>query len=262
MVTERYDGEDRRPSGEGDSPDERPPLTGLRLYHVTQVSLEKFRIQTGNRLSALERHADELDDPAAEAYRELFEVLDGFEARFEDLMLAEAKKYPVYDYWLKHVKGIGPALAGQLLAMLLPPLVERGPSTWYKAAGLTVEEHDGQSRLPRARAGGGKLTYYPRLRRTLYNLATSFVRAGPGYYPDEYEKRKARLVAKHEGDANWPPHRLDAVARWSTVKLFLSHLYEKWLEAEGETGRKAYVLEVLGHTTYIAPPEPVAGRKV
>lgn len=262
---------------------ERRPLSGLRLLMDTQISLEKARVSVGNRVSALERGADDAEDPVLLVYRELHAALEGWEERMEDLAAAEARKFPVWDYWLSHVKGIGPALASQMLAMLLPPLPDRGPSTWYKAAGLAPEERpDGLSRLPRAQKprcgacssttfrlkegarvcsecgwqapeGLGRLSYYPRLRRCLHNVATSFVRVG-GYYRTVYETRKERLQVQHAGDSQWPPHRVDSVARWQMVKLFLSHLWEQWLEAEGQTGRRAYVLDVLKHPHYVPAP--------
>ena len=254
MDDQRRDSEDQETSGE---------RSALKLFHGTQVSLEKIRIQVGNRISALDRGDDSVDDPVLAEYRALHTTLEDFEKRFEKLMTTEAETFPVYDAWLRHVKGIGPGLSAQLLAMLLPPLVDRGPSTWYKAGGLTPSEIDGQQRLPRPRAGGDKITYYPRLRRTLFLVATSFVRNG-GYYRDQYDRHKTRLAAKHANDPNWPPHRLDATARWATVKLFLSHLWEEWLKAEGKSSdRRPYVIEVLGHTTYIAPPQPRRdGKKI
>lgn len=230
------------------------PDSGLKLLHGTQISLEKARIQVGNRVSALERDADWTTSDIGVLYAELHAALEGWEERLERAMAREASAYPVWDAWLSHVRGIGPGLASQLLAMLLPPLPDRGPSTWFKAAGLTVEQIDGVSHLPRARVGQEGLSYYPRLRRCLFNVATSFVRVG-GYYRAVYETRKARLVAQHAGDVAWPPYRLDSVARWVMVKLFLSHMYEKMLESDGHVGRRAYVLDVLGHTQYQPPPE-------
>ena len=233
---------------------ERPAASELKLLEQTRVSLEKLRIQMGNRISALERGTDDATDEIALTYQRIYEASQGWEEEVESLLARQVRAHPVWDYWLKHVKGVGPGLAAQMLALLLPPLPDRGPSTWYKAAGLIVEEHDGLNRLPRARAGGGKIQHHPWLRRCLWLLATSFVRVG-GYYREVYEDRKARLQAQHAGDANWPPYRLDSVARWITVKLFLAHLWEVWLEAEGKTGRRAYVIDHLGHH-YVAPPRP------
>jgi hypothetical protein len=245
------------------------PQTALKLLHDTQVSIEKARVAVGNRKSAIERGADDSVDPTESVYGSLEKALLEWEKILEDLMGDEAEKYPVFEHWLRHVKGIGPALSGQLLAMLLPPLPDRGPSTWYKAGGLTVEEHDGQSRLPRARKGQEGLSasdatkYYPRLRRCLHNVATSFVRTG-GYYREVYDTKKARLTAQHAGDTNWPPHRLDAVARWIMVKLFLAHLWEMWLEAEGtdQDARRAYVIDVLKHPHFIPAPRWNGGGKI
>jgi hypothetical protein len=242
-------------------PKVRTDRDALKLMHDTQVSIEKIRIAASNRVYALTSGRDDADSDIIRAYVGLTDELARRELEFEELMVREAEKFPVYDAWLRHVKGIGPALASQMLAMLLPPLPERGPSTWYKASGLTVEEHDGQSRLPRARAGQEGLPYYPRLRRCLHNVATSFVRVG-GYYREVYDTRKARLQAQHAGDEKWPPHRIDAVARWIMVKLFLAHLWEVWLETEGVTGRRAYVIDVLGHPHYEPPPMPEKGKKI
>ena len=232
----------------------------LKALHETQVSLEKFRIALSNRVSALQRGVDAAERPVPELYGELTRTAEAMEARIDEEIRREVAIWPVWDHWLSHVKGIGPALAGQMLALLLPPLTDRGPSTWYKAAGLAPEQRpDGLMRLPRARSGEGKITYHPWLRRCLHNVATSFVRNG-GYYREVYEARKVELQSAHAGDDAWPPHRIDSVTRWKVVKLVLAHLWEKWLEAEGQDGRRAYVVDRLGHH-YQAPPEPVAGGK-
>jgi hypothetical protein len=306
----------------------------LKLLEATRTSLEKLRIQLGNRSAALVRGDDEATSEVEHFYNRIFEASQEWEKESERMVARAVHAYPVWDYWLKDVKGIGEGLAAQMLSLLLPPLEDRGPSTWYKAAGLTVEQRieiiEGVeievSRLPRARAGEGKLQHHKWLRRCLYNVATSFVRNG-GYYREVYDHRKRRLFATYapaaaellsaweltpvqqraewiiekygidrmvkmvkekgmdehdilaklmlpnmaiafvlEGDTSrsniWPLHRIDSVARWMCVKLFLAHLYEKMLEAEGKTGRKAFVIEQLGHP-YQAPPEKtVKGKKI
>jgi hypothetical protein len=169
--------------------------------------------------------------------------------------------WPVYQEWLCHVKGIGPSLAGQMLALLLPPIPSKGPSSWYKAAGLAPElRPDGLMRLPRARAGEGKITYHPWLRRCLYNVATSFVRNG-GYYREVYDRAKTRLLGLHEGDKDWPPIRVDRAARWSMIKMFLAHLWEAWCEAENIPARLPYIIEKYGHQ-HIPRPMPNGKAKI
>lgn len=224
----------------------------LRYLHDTQVSLEKFRIQLGNRVSAIARGVDDAERPVPEAYDRVRVLAEQMETEIDKAIKDELASWPVWDQWLRHVKGIGPSLAGQMLALLLPPLPDKGPSSWYKAAGLSPEVRpDGLHRLPRARKGEGKITYHPWLRRCLYNVATSFVRNG-GYYRTAYERQKARVLENAQRDPDqWPPHRIDSTARWIVVKLFLSHLWDAWCAAEGITSRGPYGLTTLPDGTKV-----------
>lgn len=314
----------------------RAPASGLRVLYNTSLSLQKLRIGIDNRVSALEKGFDKADESVPPVYARISELANKMEGEIDGAIADELERsWPVYTDWLCHVRGIGPSLSGAMLSLLLPPLADRGPSTWYKAAGLYVEQHeDGTSRIPRPHKGGGKVTYHIGLRVLLYNVATSFVRLG-GYYREAYDRRKERLFALHmptawavrqryqnsppgtrldalnkefgtekvgdvilanlkrtmsandrkkvsvekmheavlagrvpwqmghmdavalvgQDDPDWPLFRVDSVARWSMIKLFLAHLYEKMLECDGlGSGRRAYVIEQLGHG-YIPPPE-------
>ena len=302
----------------------------LKLLHDTQQSVEKLRIQVGNRVAALVRGVDQAARPEPAFLDRALEALVQLEKDFDAEIGRAVQQYPIWDHWLGHVRGIGPGLAGQMMALLLPPLEDRGPSTWFRAAGLYPQEWEGVLRLPRARSGEGKITYHPGLRRCLFNVGTSFVKMGR-YYRVVYDQHKMRLFELHlpasarclrelrqispagqvawieerygadgvarfvkgtraaEDDAdaeddelpgpanngateprrvdygaavgitqemaeNWPLLRVDRVARWAMLKLFLSHLWEKWLEVEGKPSRVPYVVEKLGHH-YIPPPE-------
>lgn len=269
---------------------ESEDVSALRLLHDTRIGLQKFRIQVGNRIGAIERQADHADQPVPRIYELVRDTVEELEDKMNAAIAEELKMYPVWDLWLRHVKGVGPSLAGQMLAMLHEPTEEKGPSSWYKAAGLAPERQpDGQDRLPRRRKprcpecghdrftkleegracaecgnivpeGYGRVSYYPALRKSLYNVGESFVRSG-GYYRQKYEEYKAQLAELHRDDTNWPPVRVDRVARWKAVKLFLSHLWNKWCEAIGITPRPPYALEKLGHHTFYPPPEvPEKGK--
>ena len=191
---------------------------------------------------------DSSEAPVPSIYSQVASMAEDIEQRLDEAIKDELESnWPVYNVWLRHVKGIGPGLSAQLLSFLLPPIPEKGPSSWYKAAGLVPTENDkGQFRLPRPTKDGGKITYHPYLRRCLYNVSTSFVRNG-GFYRQMYDQTKARLVAIHAGDPNWIPFRIDRTARWKAVKIFLAHLWEAWSECEGLPSRLPYVVEVLGH---------------
>jgi hypothetical protein len=53
-----------------------------------------------------------------------------------------------------------------------------------------------------------------------------------------------------------PPGHIHARAKRYAVKLFLSHLHEKWwTHATGEPPAKPYVISIMGHGHYLPPPE-------
>lgn len=258
----------------------------------TAASLEKVRVAMGNRLGALERGADMAEDPTEAVYSEIQTGIERLEELIDLAVEDAVNKFPVYNLWLRHVKGIGPALAAQMLAFLLPPKDGLGVGTWYKASGLYSQYREEQDmwRLPRDREGE-QAHHHRYLRRCLYNVAKSFVRIG-GFYRSVYDDQKGRLIQKHwppdlietlriaraapeEGQAKllegvskrgaalgWTLLRLDQTARVITVKLFMSHLWHKWAEIEGVAIRPPYVIEVLGHKGYIPPPEPSGNGKI
>jgi hypothetical protein len=339
-------------------------LSPLRHLHNTQVSLEKFRISLGNRVSAISRGVDGAERPVPEIYERLHQMAADMESEIDRAIASELENWPVYNEWLRYVKGIGSGLAGQMLSLLLPPIPEKGPSSWYRAAGLVaeariepqrcpvhkvawldetpegepdvsfmrcpekVQENGSEAgcperpslimRMPRARVGEGKITYHPWLRRCLFNVSTSFVRLG-GYYREVYDRGRDQLFHLHCWDAanlldgwkstsvtsraswleahvspevlekvrgkealvewavqptqlraihlvgvsdpNWPLNRVDSAARWRMIRLFLSHLWEAWCEAEGIEKRAPYVVERMGHQ-YIPRPLPTGTGKI
>lgn len=280
------------------------PHQVLKSLQQNKRTLERARIQVTNRLKAIKRDNLEVYEEVNDINQVVAEEIGKLEKMVDNALAEALYDHPLWDAWLSGLYGVGPSIMPQILALLLPPLSERGPSTWFKAAGLIPEEttvtrwvvqdihgrdHSpvfsdyGECvesmdatrasatvpmhllveevkhvirRLPRARAGGPKLTHHQWLRRCLWLQSRSFVMTGKGYYREWYDKTKNRLTLQHQGDPEWPAWRIDASARWSMMRLFLSHTWEMWLLTEGKsTDRKAYVVERLGHT-YIAPPQP------
>ena len=172
------------------------------------------------------------------------------EATTEETMHEIVKLHPVWP-WLNQVKGIGPQTASLMLGYLLSPREDKGPSSWYKAAGLYVIQTDkGESRLPRYDhlEKGEKATWHPRIRRNLYVVGTSLMKA-KGFYYDFYTEVKDALKIKHP---DWKG-RTHSVAFWKMIKLFLAHCYEAWAEAEGIKAREPYPIEILGHRKIARP---------
>ena len=223
------------------------PLT--LLVHL-QALLERGRISAGNQ------RRDLTDGTVAETYDYVTETLTALEDKTKAVMANEVRQHPAWP-WMTKVKGIGPQTASLMLAYLLPPIPEKGPSSWYKAAGLyaiqvTGKDGEPESRMPRYShlEKGQRATWHPRLRRNLYVVGTSLMRAS-GFYYEFYIQVKSALALKHP---DWKG-RSHAVAFWKMVKLFLAHLYEVWAQAEGIQTRGAYPMEILGHVKIEVPWE-------
>ena len=242
------------------------PERAITMLVKTAAQVEKLRVSTGLRISAVERGASMPDVAVPPVYIEIHDTMRQLEDRIDSYLREELEHYPVYTNWLCHVRGIGPGLAAQLLGLLRPPLPGTNASTWYKAAGLVPEKRDEGTdketmRLPRPRSGEGKVEYYPYLRRCLYNVWESFMRQG-GYYKAIYDTARARLDALHPDDALWPKIRLHRVANWIMVKRFLSDMYSEWSKTLGFEVSRPYVIDLLRHQSYQPPPQWDGGPKI
>ena len=261
------------------------PLT--RLVHL-QAILERGRISADNQKRGVE------DEEVLALYDEMGRELAGLEERVESVMAQRVKQHPAWP-WLSKVKGVGPQMAALLLAYLLPPKPEYGPSSWYKAGGLyVIQGEDGQSHLNRYShlKDGQRADWHPRLRRNLWLAGGCLLRA-QGFYYSFYTQVKDAMARKHMGDATWLPPckpcggtgrvegvatlvreeetvvqgcapcagrgylqgRVHAVAQWKMVKLFLAHLWEVWSKAEGLETREPYPMEILGHVKIMVPED-------
>ena len=222
----------------------RPPDSPLRHLHGTQVSVEKLRIALGNRAAAIKSGADDANRPVPKIYTDLTEGLLALEQQVDRAIAKELETWPVYTNWMVHVRGIGPGLSGQLLALLLPPTMEHGPSSWYKAAGLVPSERpDGTMRMPRDRKDTGPATHHRYLRRCLYNVATSLVRNG-AYYRVVYEEGKEGLFIKHQWKAarflaDWRSVGVEARPEWLLERFGAEVLEKEKLDADAQR-RPAY----------------------
>lgn len=150
--------------------------------------------------------------------------------------------YPVYTKYLKNVTGVGPAMAGVLIAEI-DIAKARYPSSLWKYAGLDVVNGKGRSRHKEhlvdveyvARDGTTQtkksITYNPFLKTKLMGvLAPSFLRCGNETYKKIYDDYKHRLEHK------WPDatkfHRHKAALRYM-MKMFLADYHTAWRSIEG-----------------------------
>jgi hypothetical protein len=191
-------------------------------------------------------------------------------------MTATLEKIPIYINYLDHQRGIGPAMAGALIATL-DPQKARYVSSFWKFCGLDVGA-DGRGRSRRAehlveraytdkngkQATRMSVTYNPWLKSKLFTLAASFMRSNSPWR-EIYDGYKHRLMtdpmrekidvkewkkcyAAGEDCKNlWTPGRIDMAAKRYMLKMFLAELWTTWRKLEGLPVTETYQEAKLGH---------------
>lgn len=214
------------------------------LIDLRDASLQKARIQFGNRLDAIARG----DDTAT---AEVLEILDRWQTRFAELEaeadrdIREMAKDHAIIARMCDVKGVGLILAAKVVAMID---IERANtvSALWRYAGYAVV--DGQRERP---TKGEKLHYNKRLKTACYLVGTSFLRTGSPYrsvYDDArlyYEANRPEWTKAHQHQA----------AMRKMIKMFLAHLWLHWRTVENLPTRDLWVMDYGGHAHYRAPEE-------
>lgn len=208
-------------------------INDLPMLEYLRTTFQRERIRMSNRVAAVEQGRSDVEVATIERYCERFLMLE----KEISAEIAEAvKDHEMWD-WLDRIKGIGPGLAGCLVAHINIERCATVSALWkYAGQGVTAGEHD----RPRK---GEKLPYNAGLKRICYLIGTSFLRSGSPYR-DEYDQAKAYYQRNR---VDWTPKRIDMAARRKMVKLFLSHLWAEWRDRRGLPVRAPYAMQVLGH---------------
>ena len=261
----------------------------LKLLVSTYYALQKERIQTSNRIKALER-TGVARLRAADLHEHLDEKLKEIEKWIADKVEDRLEGVDIYNAWLRHVPGVGPMLSGGLISVIDPISEVEKPSSLWKYAGMHVVD----GKAPK-RKKGQKVTWNPFFRTLCWKLGDSFVKAG-GYYRKVYDRARKKedsrvpfkvpvedaqgyLLAENVGSIekgtmigreNFSGFRKQAKgkddvlvtltdlhkfnrAKRKAVKLFIAHLWAVWRDLEGLPVRVPYVVEKLGHEMIPAP---------
>jgi len=214
------------------------------LVDLRDRTLQKSRIQFGNRISAVENGKDTVNG-------ETLEVLTRWNMRFDELEQMADKDIsrfvcdvPIVQQ-MTCVKGIGKLLAAKVVAMVDITRADTVSALW-RYAGYGVVE--GARERP---TKGEKLHYNARLKTTCYLIGSSFLRSGSPYRSvydaarEYYEKNRPDWTKGHQHNA----------AMRKMIKAFLAHLWERWRQLEGLPTRELYAMEQMGHTHYMRAEE-------
>lgn len=195
------------------------------------------------------------------------------EKQIEKMLLQTLRRFPVYNEYLKNVKGVGTIAAGWIIAEYDIEKATTVSKLW-QFTGLNpgmvqgkkrAENKDGTfSYIPTGQmVRGDRLTpghvapFNKRLRTAMVGvLADGFIKAQNDYCMKYYYPYKARLEQEENGvlhkgkDTPWNEvskgHR-DRAAKRYMIKMFLKDLYVAWRTIEGLPVRKPYQEEYLGH---------------
>ncbi len=231
----------------------------------SMLDIENVRISKQIRKSHLAR------DKRVDAHTDwLLEELQGLEERIDKRIAGLLEEHPAYP-WFSQVKGVGPENIAKVIGFID---IEKAPtiSSLWKYCGMHVV--DGKAPKPQQ---GQKLEYNKTLRTMCWRLATSLMKAKGlffGYYLQEkqkyverYRREGVKIVPsdelptrvengkrkKYEPEGTISEGHVHNQALRKMIKLFLACLWLEWRKAAELAVRSPYVIEKMGHTTFIDP---------
>jgi hypothetical protein len=227
--------------------------------------IQKARVQCQNRKTHLEKN-NKNDPLVDEVLEKLVELEDFLNEKVKNIV----KTHPCYD-WFSKVKGIGDLNIGKVTCLIDINECSTISKLWRYALGAPINGK------VEKRQKGKKTLYNQMLKTMCWRLAKSLIRAN-GKYADYYRQEKEKLIKRFENEgyqvvpATELPEEdgkkvekdgkisllhVDNMAMRKMTKLFLSHLWVKWREAEGLPITKPYAQAIKGHSHYISPEEMI-----
>jgi len=274
---------ERATSPEKTNSRERPTFQDVLAVRALVRAREDFQGMRKKMDNRLGRKADGTDQNLTEsrAFRiddtEMFtSVADACRAQekeIEKMLKKILKRFPIYNDYLLHVKGVGEIAAGWIIGEFDINKATTVSKMWQFAGlnpGLVkgkkrVDHEDGKVEFVETgeMIRGDKLTpghvspFNQNLRTALVGvLADGFIKQQNYYAMEFYYPYKARLEQEestvlHVGkEKQWKDvnkgHR-DRAAKRYMIKMFLKDLYVAWRTIEGLPVRPSYQEEYLGH---------------
>lgn len=237
----------------------------VRQFYAVQDMRKAMsnRIQAYHRLGYYAEHAGEVYDHT----KDLEDYIGKIAAKM-------VKDVPIYQTWLKHVVGIGPALSAALVSNIGSVDKFATISALWAYSGLDVR--DGQARKRRR---GEKANWNADLRMLVaFKIPTQFIKATSSFGRQLYDQYKAFYEATHDQKCpTWshPDAKVNKAGTKATVngkgcsrkghvnnmamrkvgKMFLSCLWLAWRELDGLPVTEPYATKLPGHTHIIRPDD-------
>ena len=222
---------------------EQPPLTTLVLL---RDQIQKLRIAQGNRKSAAERNDDETRMQLHDRY---YVGLKTLEDSINKDIADEIETHPAWP-WLQQIRGVAASSAASVVG-LLDIHKAPTPSSFIKFCGYGLTHSDcekcagsgyidgmgpcvdcggdGTIAMRDRLQKGHKAPFNKKAKSMVWRLVDLQVKLR-GPYRVTYDDAKHSYKTTRP---DWTPGHIEAAARRKAAKLFLSHLWHVWAEAEG-----------------------------
>ena len=170
--------------------------TKLRLFAL------KNRLELVN-LNGYEKEAVEKKEAVIQALQEDFELQT-------KLLQIEVRKHPVWKDYLRGIKGIGPAVAGGLIAGIKRASRFDDKYALRLYAGMVTKK--------------GNQKFNHQLKRALFHFSEEIIRHGTPKWRELYDSMKLFYSNKH---TDWSKGRVNNYAKKFVQTKFLGGLYEE-----------------------------------
>lgn len=224
-------------------------LADLSPILASYYDIQGERIATQNRISAYKRGVSTQDESVVALFNEIVSSQVKLERRIKSTVAAKLRDIPLWEEWLKDVKGIGPIITANLMNGIGDISKFATISKVWRYCGMAVVE----GRAERA-TKGQKMHFSPRMKALMFLIGESFVKTKGGYrkiYEDcraEYAEKWltpedcGSTGCKNKGGGKCMAGHQNNAAKRKTVKIFLAHLFQVWNELEGREVRDVFII--------------------
>lgn len=217
----------------------------LLILYVNQLDdIQQLRIRTSNRLKIKKDGSEQKNSELIISDEEKLyfdSLMNDFELREKEILKKiknVLKTIPIYNEYLKGIKGVGNTLSAIMLSYFDIEIATTVSKMWA-FAGL-----DPNKKLEK----GKKAPYCKYLKSKLLGvLGSSFLKSKSNFSKIYYDV-KHRLESEHRTEINgkeWSKMHIHLYANRKMVKQFLLDFYLAWREIEGLPIRKPYAEEYL-----------------
>lgn len=192
--------------------------------------------------------------------RNYVQLLEDETKMFKDIAKM-VEKHPLWNGFLKDVKGCGTALAAIIISEFDIHKADYPSSLWKYSGYDTVRNNETGTYEGRSRkkhhledstyidAEGNEktkkgITYNPWLKTKMYLLATSFIKV-KGHYREIYDGYKHRLANNPDHASKTKAHINNMALRY-IIKIFMIDLHREWRTIEGLSVPEPYHVAKLG----------------